>query len=268
MQERYPLTSEPTCGVTDVAAWRNCRAAPRRWRAGGRRGRQRVLRCVGEGVLGLPARLARTLLTRGATANFAQPALPPSIALVSFCRYVISKMRAEPASCTRGLSWDAFAREPMAPGARCRTEPECCTQSAGFFWHHVSRQSRCLLAGDYTFSSLDGSGGMDGPSEQGGAGGGGSGDGGSVASGVDGGVAAAGAAAAGSGPRWALDYIGRMEHMAEDLEEILQEIDRRRDPSMPALAGGMQVRPALGMTACPRYVGVGGWRGQQSAAFV
>lgn len=57
------------------------------------------------------------------------------------------------------------------------------------------------------------------------------------------------AAPAGGGPGgvpagWAVDYIARTEQLDDDMADIFAEIDRRRPPGTPAIAGGLgQGRP-------------------------
>ena len=37
---------------------------------------------------------------------------------------------------------------------------------------------------------------------------------------------------------WAVDYIARQEYLDADMAEVFAEIDRRRDPALPALSRG------------------------------
>lgn len=59
--------------------------------------------------------------------------------------------------------------------------------------------------------------------------------------------------------RWAVDYIARMEHLEEDMQLVLQEIDRRQPLGMPPLSGRSLGRENTSPRLCH-----GGSRGQGS----
>ena len=70
------------------------------------------------------------------------------------------------------------------------------------------------------------------------------------------------------GGGWALDYIGRVEHLREDLQEVLDELERRRAPDVPPVRPPCPARPVpLGRgRAAARPGGAGGCCGAAGCA--
>ncbi|GAB4814794.1 hypothetical protein N2152v2_001840 [Parachlorella kessleri] len=117
------------------------------------------------------------------------------------------------AACRAGMSWDAYCADPLSLGAICHTTPACCAFPSGFFWHHTLDQARCMVTAAAAPGGREGEGGAE--------------------------------------VGWAVDYIARVEHLEEDLEEVFAEIDRRRPPHLPPVTGWR-----LGWeNATPRYCG-------------
>ncbi|GAB4814791.1 hypothetical protein N2152v2_001837 [Parachlorella kessleri] len=62
--------------------------------------------------------------------------------MLSSYKYLLRKTRAME-EC-RMVRWDDYCQDPLALGRMCQENPSCCPLPAGFYWHHVIDQGRCL----------------------------------------------------------------------------------------------------------------------------